>query len=61
MSIESGGFTPPEAKAENRYSKEKIGSGVDFARSLIERGNLSSGEVNTIVSAQNRLNEGKSS
>ena len=61
MSIESGGFKPPEAEAENRYSKEKIGSGVDFARSLIERGNLSSGEVNTIVSAQNRLNEGKSS
>ena len=61
MSIESGGFKPPEAEAENRYSKEKIGSGVDFARSLIERGNLSSGEVNAIVSAQNRLNEGKSS
>ena len=61
MSIESGGFNLPEAEAENRYSKEKIGSGVDFARSLIERGNLSSGEVNAIVSAQNRLNEGKSS
>lgn len=61
MSIEKGGFKPPEAETENRYSKEKIGNSIDFARSLIEKGNLSKGEVNAIVVAQNRLNEGKSS
>ncbi len=64
MSIESGKFNQPEAKNERRHSKEKIDRGVDFARSLSERGNLSSlssGEVNAIVSAHNRLKEGKSS
>ncbi|EKD49178.1 MAG: hypothetical protein ACD_63C00235G0001, partial [uncultured bacterium] len=24
MSIESGGFNPPEAEAENKYSKKKL-------------------------------------
>jgi len=60
MSIESGGLKPPEAETKQRWSKEKIDSGVDFARSLIDKGYLSSGEVNAIVSAHNRFKEGKS-
>ena len=40
---------------------EEIKAGVEFARSLIEKGYLSNGEFNAIVSAQNRLKEGNSS
>ena len=65
MSVENPFSNPPQetpqAENERRWSKEQIISGVEFARSLIDKGYLSSGEVDAIVSAHNRLKEGKSS
>lgn len=61
MTIEGGGYKPPEAETGNRYSKGKIDSGVDFARSLVDKGILPSGEANAIVSAHYRLKEHNSS
>ncbi len=58
MSMENRGFKRSNAETESRYSKDKLDIGVRYARSLVEKGYLSSAEAEAIESAQGRLNKG---
>lgn len=60
MSIENKIFKRSVKETEN-LPRSEIDSGVEFARSLTQKGYLSDEEVNDLVSAHERLNEGCSS